>query len=285
MSTKGKHWKLSKETKEKLSISKIKFLSKHPERKKKFYDWTGKRHKPETIEKMISSNRHTSPSKEQREKIRMAHIGTKASDETKRKMGVSRTGKGNPNWKGGLSFEVYPAEFNGKLKELIKNRDIYFCQLCGEDPKTGLSIHHIDYNKSNSKQDNLIALCRSCHSKVTAKREFWKKYFQDLISFKKIMIEIFDTRAKKSIDYGQSWKIGGLEGIANQMKNKMLRIWNIESKGIAPKNESLRDSYKDLAVYSLMGFDLLMREDIKPDNKELSKLILSRFHKINKGIK
>jgi 5-methylcytosine-specific restriction endonuclease McrA len=40
-------------------------------------------------------------------------------------------------------------------------------------------IHHIDGNRRNSKRDNLIALCGTCHVKATAgeitKEQFWKR--------------------------------------------------------------------------------------------------------------
>ena len=70
----------------------------------------------------------------------------------------SYKGKGNPNWKNGISKEPYPFKFNKKLKELIRHRDDYKCQLCGINNKQhknkyrhSLLIHHIDYNKKNLK--------------------------------------------------------------------------------------------------------------------------------------
>jgi 5-methylcytosine-specific restriction endonuclease McrA len=63
------------------------------------------------------------------------------------------------------------------------------CELCdcrnGEpNPKTGskvvLTVHHLDFNPSNNKRYNLIALCQRCHLRLDAK---WKAYK------KKIMLE------------------------------------------------------------------------------------------------
>ena len=34
-----------------------------------------------------------------------------------------------------------------------------------------LAIHHIDYNKKNNKEENLITLCRSCNVKVNFNRK------------------------------------------------------------------------------------------------------------------
>lgn len=89
-----------------------------------------------------------------------------------------------PGWKGGISNEPYSFNFNEELKELIRRRDKYKCQLCGmpecENIKK-LCIHHIDYNKKNYSPDDLIALCGKCNPKVNFKRDYWRKYFQDKI--------------------------------------------------------------------------------------------------------
>ena len=91
--------------------------------------------------------------------------------------------KGNRpwNWLGGISFEPYGLEFNNKLKEKIRKRDNYTCQECGKKQKElgyKLHIHHIDYNKKNNQEKNLISLCRQCHLKTNFNRKDWTKYFR-----------------------------------------------------------------------------------------------------------
>lgn len=84
----------------------------------------------------------------------------------------------NPAWKGGISNSPYSFNFNEELRELIRKRDNYKCQICGCKSKKyshKLSIHHIDYNKQNDNPKNLIALCSSCHHKTTFFREKWIK--------------------------------------------------------------------------------------------------------------
>ena len=66
------------------------------------------------------------------------------------------------------------------LKEQIKKRDNYTCKMCGykEIPDNKkLAIHHIDYNKNNLKEDNLISLCTECHGKTNIDREYWQRTF------------------------------------------------------------------------------------------------------------
>jgi 5-methylcytosine-specific restriction endonuclease McrA len=86
-------------------------------------------------------------------------------------------GKDAPNWQGGKSFEPYSIDWNTKLKIIIRERDNYTCQECGQ---YGNQIHHIDYNKKNCELTNLITLCRSCHMKTNFNRKDWIKYFKNV---------------------------------------------------------------------------------------------------------
>jgi len=88
----------------------------------------------------------------------------------------------NPNWQDGKSFEPYGIEFNRKLKEQIRKRDNYTCQECGFTQKQlgyKLYVHHIDYNKQNNSSNNLISLCKQCHSQTNFNRTDWTTYFKN----------------------------------------------------------------------------------------------------------
>ena len=93
-------------------------------------------------------------------------------------------GENNPNWRGGICREPYGFEFDEFLKEQIRQRDDYICQLCGisqdehvELIDDKLSVHHIDYDKTNNVSSNLISLCKSCHSKTNHNREYHRQLF------------------------------------------------------------------------------------------------------------
>ena len=125
--------------------------------------------------------------KERREKLRVAHLGKKLSVETKLKMSEKKRLDKHQCWLGGKKFGEYGIEFCDKLKNKIRKRDNYTCQKCNThqnklDEK--LSIHHIDYNKKNNKDDNLISLCRSCHAKTNFDRNASMIYYQKLIKHK-----------------------------------------------------------------------------------------------------
>ena len=116
-----------------------------------------------------------------RKKISEAHKGKHPSEETKRKMSELKKGEKHWNYQGGKKFEIYPEKF-WELRQAIRTRDHYTCQLCGKYP--AFDIHHIDYNKKNNEPENLITLCRSCHAKTNYNREYWKNLLQNLF-FKK----------------------------------------------------------------------------------------------------
>lgn len=93
-------------------------------------------------------------------------------------------GNKNPNWHGGTEFAPYPFEFNEQLKEQIRNRDNYTCQNCGMTEEEHLivkgqilTVHHIDYNKKNCKETNLITVCDSCNTRANFNRDYWLDFY------------------------------------------------------------------------------------------------------------
>lgn len=109
------------------------------------------------------------------------NIGSKATEETRLKMMASaRRGPAHHSWKGGTARERYPKEFNEILKDKIREYYHYACQECDKTEDmlmVRLHIHHIDYDKTNNKIENLIPLCNSCHSKTNGDREYWAKRY------------------------------------------------------------------------------------------------------------
>jgi len=101
-------------------------------------------------------------------------------------------GKKHPNWNGGSSKLPYAYTFTTKLKQQIKERDDFICLLCqtGDD----LVIHHIDYNKMNCDQKNLVTLCRSHNSIVNSKRKFWEAKIKKLLRIKKNEVNSMNTQ-------------------------------------------------------------------------------------------
>jgi len=97
-----------------------------------------------------------------------------------KKMSLLRGGTGVP-----YENSKYPKEFNKELKTKILQRDNYTCRLCGrpnwlslQEDKCSLAVHHIDYEKTNCKEENLMASCIYCNALFNSNRGDWKSYWQ-----------------------------------------------------------------------------------------------------------
>ena len=161
----------------------------------------GKKHNNETRRKISLAHRGKVVSSETRKKLSKINIGKELSSITKGKIGKaslnrhwsiksrkklskSISGTNHHNWRGGKSFEPWGIDFDMELKNEIRRRDNYMCQICyytEEQLGYKLSVHHIDYNKKNNKKNNLICLCKSCHSKTGFSRKDWSNYFSKII--------------------------------------------------------------------------------------------------------
>jgi organic radical activating enzyme len=75
-----------------------------------------------------------------------------------------RLGGNNPNWK------CAPKLNRSKLKVEIGKGSLK----CGCGSSHFLEVHHIDENQKNDQKNNLVVLCKSCHTKVHKKGyNFW----------------------------------------------------------------------------------------------------------------
>lgn len=97
-------------------------------------------------------------------------------------------GVNNPNWLEGIGNLPYKWDFNNKLKIKIRKRDDFICRLCGLKESDliikkgcGLAIHHIDYDKENTKENNLISLCNKCHGYTHYNRKKWKQELSKML--------------------------------------------------------------------------------------------------------
>lgn len=58
-------------------------------------------------------------------------------------------------------FNQYGGKFTYYLKQKIRLKYKRICQLCGA--KNSKEVHHIDHDKLNNLESNLIVLCKKCH--------------------------------------------------------------------------------------------------------------------------
>lgn len=115
-------------------------------------------------------------------------FGKHHTKEIRKIISEANKGKKNNNYIDGLGTSPYPSQFNSDLKLKIRKRDNYTCQNCGMTEEEHiivigqvLHVHHIDYNKQNCDEDNLITLCLWCNMRANKNREIWKESFRNKI--------------------------------------------------------------------------------------------------------
>lgn len=164
----------------------------------------GRKLTPEHIAKRTISRKGYRCSEETKEKIRLANTGNTWGFQKGHKVNCGRKHtpeyilmmkernslEKNPNWVGFEASFPYSPYWKLIRKEVME-RDEKKCQNClnlgVEQISKVLTIHHIDYNKMNNLNTNLITLCQTCHNWTTNAhyRDFWVRYYKKLMVEKK----------------------------------------------------------------------------------------------------
>ena len=111
------------------------------------------------------------------------------SEERRKQISLSRLGKVSP--KKGKRYKTQESkEYSLDWKEVrlsVYKRDNFICQECFKhcDKNIGIACHHIDYDKQNNDDQNLITLCTFCHNKTVYKTDEIVQYYQDKMLLKK----------------------------------------------------------------------------------------------------
>lgn len=117
--------------------------------------------------------------------------GKKHSEKTKKRLSEANRGENSFLYKGGIN--IYPEEWAEELREKIRKRDNYQCQLCRmkqEESNRALDVYHIDNDRINCQPENLITLCRSCHSKIVPLKELGYRFLlEDMMMQRRANVE------------------------------------------------------------------------------------------------
>lgn len=111
-----------------------------------------------------------------------------------------KNSENHPNWQGGITVDPYSLEWTDELRKKVRIRDNYICQICSMTQEEHLirygcvlHVHHIDYNKQNCIDTNLITLCHKHHMETNSNRDYWIKNLNDMITHKKDKNEYRET--------------------------------------------------------------------------------------------
>ena len=139
--------------------------------------YRGRKQSPEFVARRTATLKGRMVTAETREKISQSHRVSPRCQAC-----FFPKGKANPSWVGGRSFEVYGEAFCGELKDSIRARDSYTCQLCFRvENGRRHTCHHIDYCKQHTVPENLVTLCTPCNNRVNQNRLFWQAHFTSLL--------------------------------------------------------------------------------------------------------
>jgi len=142
-------------------------------------------------DKISKANKGRKMSKEWKDNIAKSKIGKPRCEKVKkalRKMAKARTGKKNPNWKGGKTKLILSIRACEKYKQWRSNvfaRDKWRCQTCLKKSEGDLEAHHIIGLATIIRENNLqnidkakkhkffwdlengVTLCRACHKRTS----------------------------------------------------------------------------------------------------------------------
>lgn len=153
-------------------------------------------------------------------------------------------------------------------------KDEWFEEFYGEFPPYATPRWHTDDPIGNDKGSSTIAFRPWSEANISDLVEGWvlsddytdiesKDVKRDTMVFDiyDIQDELLDLLLKKHDDYGPkniSESPGGpLNGINVRMYDKLARLENLLNNKKEPKNESLRDTFLDLANYAIIGLLVL----------------------------
>lgn len=122
-----------------------------------------------------------------------------------------------------------------------------------------------DTKDSFEVEDDCI--CEACVT-FTAWDDLYPTNFE--LEASDIYDEIYDILIKKQNDYGpnniRNAPGGALNGLQVRLYDKMSRLINLIQSGAKPENESLRDTFVDIANYGVIG--MMIIDDTFPQAKD-----------------
>ena len=138
----------------------------------------------------------------------------------------------------------------------------------GETIRDGLKDYQDWVNRAkrdSNLRDNkdVFAIEDDCICETCVTFTAWDDAYPDDFELDSLDVyeELWDILIKKQSDYGpnniRNAPGGALNGLQVRLYDKMSRLINLIESGVKPENESLRDTFVDIANYGVIGVMLL----------------------------
>jgi DNA polymerase III delta prime subunit len=155
---------------------------------------------------------------ELREKISEAMSNRELSEEHRRAIGAGVI----EHHRG---IEVDLEEYEPYARRIVRNKAYAECEICGEERRTegrdGIYVHHIDGDRDNNAEENLMLVCPRCHNFVCHDRvpdmiEGWRQNpcRKDITDGGRAQVETVEIERIEFDHHGQAYNIT-MEGTPN----------------------------------------------------------------------
>lgn len=118
-------------------------------------------------ERIVETHKDKFVSEETKRKVSESLKKHVVSEETRHKLSESLKGQNSPNWKGGITKGRPRNHEYKEWRKVVYTRDLYTCQICGDNRGGNLVAHHIESYNNNPELrtalGNGITLCETCH--------------------------------------------------------------------------------------------------------------------------
>lgn len=123
----------------------------------------GKRHSEEHKEKLSKALKGRVFTEQHRQNLSVANAN--------RDLSIYKRGEEHHWYKDGKSQQTHPPEFSVHIRKVVRDRDLHMCRVCRKSliGREGV-VHHVDGDKHNNDEVNLILVCRKCHGETHNKR-------------------------------------------------------------------------------------------------------------------
>lgn len=138
-------------------------------------------------------------------------------------------------------------------------------------------VNRVKRDSNLGNNEDVFAIEDDCGCETCVTFTAWDDLYPDDFELDSLDVyeELWDILIKKQSDYGpnniRNAPGGPLNGLQVRLYDKMSRLINLIESGVKPENESLRDTFVDIANYGVIGVMLI--DNTFPEAKDYNEKI------------